>query len=306
MFRSPDADDTVRLRPAPRRTGLPAWLSLSGIGVLALAIPLWLALRPPFRVATEAEIFRHAASRFTVFRLRNDPEILVVDCPGLHAQGLMFDRIAALIEKAGAPRNHVLSESGLAATLLAARASIGTYYYGNDYPARALRRFFRLARAEHIPLNRQERLLRRIASRAGFLRPGAEGAVLSLPASGPGHRVSLHARAVILRHELSHGAFFTIASYRAFVRAFWNGVLTAPERAAFRAFLARQGYDPSDGTLIINETQAYLVFTPDPDFFRASAVGLPRARIAALRRRFIAAMPDFWLKRLATAKLPSG
>ncbi len=128
--------------------------------------------------------------------------------------------------------------------------------------------------------------------------------MISIPQAGSGHRVDLRARAVILRHELSHGAYYTIPAYHAFVHHFYNTVMTAPERAAFQAFLVRQGYDAGYHGLIVNETLAYLIFTRDKDFFRAGAVGLSRATIAALRSQFVATMPDFWLKPLASAPLP--
>ena len=292
---------------APRRGGRGKALAVAGGGLVALAIAVgaFLALRPrPPRLAGEAAIFHHVPKRFTVFRFRPDPRILVIDCPGLHQQGLMFDRIAALIEKAGVPKDRVLSEAQFAAVLARTHQTIGTYYYGNDYDAAALRRFYRLARAEGIGLTAQETRLRRIIRRAGFLAQGATGAVISLPRAGPGRRVGLRARAVILRHELSHGAYYTNAAYRRFVARFVGHDMTAAERQDFVAFLGRQGYDTGEHWLMVNETQAYLVFTPDREFFRASAVGLTPATVDALRRTFIASMPDFWLRRLATAPLP--
>ncbi|MDD2877746.1 MAG: hypothetical protein PHT60_10315 [Acidiphilium sp.] len=301
-------DDTVRVnRPVKKRGRFGVIvLTVAGVAVALVAAVLgWVAMRPaPFQLASEGQIFRHVSPHFTVFRFRDDPLVLVVDCPDLHAQGLMFDRVAALIEKADAPKDRVLSQAAFKAKLAAVDLTIGTYYYGDDYPAHALRQFFRLVRAEHLTLNLQERRLRAIAAQAGFLTPGANGAVISIPRAGPGHRVGWRARAVILRHELSHGAYFTNPVYRAFVHRFYNTVMTAAERAAFQDFLVRQGYDADYRGLIVNETLAYLIFTRDKDFFRAEAVGLPRATITALRAQFVATMPDFWLKPLATAPLP--
>lgn len=305
----PQADDTVRIIPQtrPRPSGRLRFAA-AGLVVLCLivgAILLW--PRPaPLPVAGESTIFHHVGRHFAVFRFADDRQVLVVDCPDLHAQGLMFDRIAALIEKSDAPKDHVISTAAFRAALVAADLTIGTYYYGDDYPARALRKFFRLAQAEHRHLNPQEQRLHEIAAAAGFLKPGAAGAVISIPQAGAGHRVGLRARAVILRHELSHGAYFTIPAYRAFVHHFYNTALTASEQAAFKNFLVRQGYDGDEHGLIVNETLAYLVFTRDKEFFRAEVVGMSDARVAMLRAEFIAMMPDIWLKPLATAPLPAG
>lgn len=304
----PTMDDTVRLSRPPRKSRAKPLLigAAALLALIILAIAGWLALRPtPYPLAGETTIFRHVSPHFTVFRFRDDPLILVVDCPDLHAQGLMFDRVAALIEKADAPKNRVLSEAAFHARLAAAKLTIGNYYYGNDYPAHALREFFRLAAAEHLALNPEETHLRAIAERSGFLRPGANGAIISIPQAGPSHRVSLRARAVILRHELSHGAYFTIPAYHRYVHHFYNTVMTPQEQQAFQSFLVRQGYDPGYHGLIVNETLAYLIFTRDREFFRASAVGLPPATITTLRRKFVAHMPDIWLKPLATAPLPT-
>jgi hypothetical protein len=305
----PQADDTVRIMPPARR--LPTrtqWFAGFGaiiLGLVVVVISLW--PRPaPLPVANESTIFHHVSRHFTVFRFGDDKQVLVVDCPDLHAQGLMFDRVAALIEKAGAPKDRVLSAAAFHSALVAADLTIGTYYYGDDYPARALRKFFRLAQAEHRQLNPQEQRLHEIAAAAGFLKPGAAGAVISIPQAGAGHRVGLRARAVILRHELSHGAYFTIPAYRAFVHHFYTTALTASEQAAFKNFLVRQGYDGDEHGLIVNETLAYLVFTRDKEFFRAEVVGMSDARVAMLRAEFIAMMPDIWLKPLATAPLPGG
>jgi hypothetical protein len=294
-------------RPQPRLNTSARLIAASGLGFVLIVIGgLWFASRPaPFPLANERVIFHHIGIDFTVFRYADDPLILVIDCPSLRAQGLMFDRVAALIEKADAPKDQILPMPAFKAKLVAAGLTIGTYYYGDDYPAKALRRFFRVADADHITLTAEEHHLHAIAQRSGFLKPGANGAIISIPQAGQHHRVGLKARAVILRHELSHGAYFTIPAYHAFVHHFYDTALTAPEQAAFKAFLVHQGYDGNDHGLIVNETLAYLIFTRDPDFFRADVVGMTPARVTALRSMFVAMMPDIWLKRLAGAPLPT-
>jgi hypothetical protein len=110
-------------------------------------------------------------------------------------------------------------------------------------------------------------------------------------------------RAVILHHELSHGAFYTTPAYEAYAVSFWNS-LTDADRAAFTGFLGRQGYDTANTNLMLNETQAYLIFTRDPRFFNGSVVGMSDEQIHTLRAGFIAGMPNFWLQPMANADLP--
>ena len=312
---SGDPDDTVPLgqlhsraagvRARPLVTRLAVALIVAIAAVTGIGIGAWMALRrPDYPKAGETVIFNHVGRHFTVFRFRDDPLILVIDCPDLQAQGMMFDRVAALIEKATTPRNRVLTAAAFRAVLAKANATVATYYYGDDYPAWALRKFFRLAQAEGIRLTADERRLRKIARREGFLRPGANGAVISIPQAQGSRRISWESRAVILRHELSHGAYFTIPSYRRFVHRFYNTQMTGAERNDFRNFLIHDGYDPHDRDLIVNETIAYMVFTRDPDYFNAQAVGLTDAQLTSLRQRFVAQMPHFWLRPMADAPQP--
>jgi hypothetical protein len=123
-------------------------------------------------------------------------------------------------------------------------------------------------------------------------------ALISLTAAGADPRVSQGARAAILRHELSHGEFFSNPAYAAYVHAFWLTALTAPERTAFRSFLAKDGYDTGNEELMYNEMQAYLMFTRDLHFFTASLAGLQPVRLVELQSRFLAGMPGGWLRDL--------
>jgi hypothetical protein len=106
------------------------------------------------------------------------------------------------------------------------------------------------------------------------------------------------ARATILHHELSHGAYFTDPAYAAYARDFWLNVLTEAQRAGFRRFLGSEGYDETNEDLMLNEAQAYLVHTPDPRYFRPVYAGLSDAEAARLRRIFLAGMPVDWLKTM--------
>jgi hypothetical protein len=94
------------------------------------------------------------------------------------------------------------------------------------------------------------------------------------------------ARQVILRHEIGHGRFFTEPGYAELALRVWRDLLTEAERAAFRRWLASEGYDATTETLMANEAQAYLLHTQDRRFFHAGLVGMEEADIARLRGLF--------------------
>ena len=153
-----------------------------------------------------------------------------------------------------------------------------------------------------MALNEAEKRLHELVVQAGLARAtGEPGALISLVRQVSDADLDPAARATILRHELSHGFYFTDPAYADFVHRFWNETMTAQDRAQFTAFLAKEGYDPALDDLIINETQAYLMYTPDPRFFnRARRSALPESRLEALRRLFLAEMPPGWLRDRTT------
>jgi hypothetical protein len=303
-------DDTVRVRPAPvMRRPKPRWWLYGGVAAVVLLGVAGGALayfgRAPeisIGVQSEAQIDAAQPCGIEVSRFSADPQIVVIDFPSLTVQGLMLDRVAALVEKAGLPRGRVLGDAALTQAIYNCGDTIESYYYGHDYQAADLRRFFALADADGVTLNKRELWLKGLLTQLGWMEPGAIGAIITLPASGG--PVDPGMRAVILHHELSHGAFYTDPAYAAYATAFWNS-LTSADRAAFTAFLGRQGYDAGNTRLILNETQAYLIFTRDPRFFNAAAVGMTDAAVANLRAGFIAGMPIFWLTPMANAALPN-
>lgn len=311
------SDDTVKIPrgkiPRGVHLGRRKFLKplLAGAGVALVPAGLagaWLGLRPalfkqpiPLGTQTEAEIDATTPCAISVSVFALDNAVVVIDFPDLASQGLTLDRVAALVEKAHLPRSRVLSDAELVQAIQASGDTIESYYYGHDYQAADLTKFFQLAASQNIQLNAHEIWLHGLLTQLGWLTPGARGAIISVPA--PGAVVTPDIRAVILHHEISHGAFYTDATYRAYAESFWYG-LTASARDAFTGFLGRQGYDTSNTELMLNETQAYLIFTRDPRFFNAAAVGMSDADIAQLRNVFISNMPDFWLRPLANGALP--
>jgi hypothetical protein len=251
----------------------------------------------PVRSADEAAILADRAETLTVFRFAPEPSVIVLDFPSLEQQGRMLDRVAALEEKAGLPRDRVLDDAALAAAIRSSGATVGSYYYGHDYRAAELVRFFALADRDHVALAPEEERLRALLRGFGWFAPGgARGALISLSRQGADPEITPAARATILHHELSHGAFFAEPAYADYTRAFWRGALTAAERDAVRRFLGWDGYDTADEELMLNEMQAYLMFTDDPHFFLPSNVGMTEARRAALRAAFRRDLPIGWLR----------
>ncbi len=262
------------------------------------AIQAPVAPPPAFALQTapEDEIRNHSADTLALFRFAANPNIVVLDFPTLLQQGLMLDRVAALVEKAGLPRDRVLSDPDLLAAIQQRGDTVETFYYGHDYPASALARFFQLADQDHVQLNAQEAKLRTLLNQLGWLKPGVDGALITIPRVGADANVTMAARATILRHELSHGEFFSDPAYADYVRRFWQTDLTEAERANVRRFLGSQEYDTSDEELMLNEMQAYLMFTRDPHFFKASDIGMTEERRAELQAAFLRGLDVPWLR----------
>jgi hypothetical protein len=252
--------------------------------------------------AREQDIIANQAASLSMFRLAENPAILVFDFPSLREQARMLNRVAVLVETRGQPRDRVLDDDALDKAIRSTGAEPDTFYDGHDYRAADLVRFFALADRDGVRLNPDELRLRDLVRAAGWTDPGAVGALISIPTLGVG--IDAAARRSILRHEISHGEFFTDPGYAAFTQSFWQTELSDAERAAFRRFLSKQEYDPTDETLMMNEMQAYLVHTADARFFTPELVGLTPERVAALRRRFIAGMPAGWLRDMTREHHP--
>ena len=270
---------------------------------------------PPAPHITDARLaeidgFRHSGT--AVYRLVENPRILLIDFPTLAEQGRAMNRLAALIEKSDMPHDRVLSEAEMATAI----PNPDTYYFAHDYAATSLARFFSLAEAETQPLNQQERDLLALLVGAHVIerarvrlrrRDAGDGGRHAGPGRRPGmpagETVDAALRDTMLHHEVSHGEFFTNPAYRAHCERFWRERLSEAERALFRSFLTGYGYDPADETLMINEMQAYLMHTPDPRAFSAALLHVTPEKLAELRRRFMDPQPP---TPLLGGKAPAG
>jgi hypothetical protein len=295
---APPASLPAAPAPLEAQQASPPASATASLQQAAISVPApKLRFSPP--LATEAEILADAPEQLSVYRFAPFPSVVVLQFPSLAEQARMLNRIAALIEKDGFPRDRVLAHDDLNTRIRASGVTPETFYYGHDYRAEDVVHFFALA----TELNSDEQLLHELVTRLGWHEHGPVEAVISLVRENAGSDIDRAARATILRHELSHGLYFTDPAYVGYCYRFWNEVLTARERGLFTAYLRREGYDPALTDLIVNETQAYLIHTSDPRFFRPADVGLTDARADELRRIFLAGMPQGWLRDAAFATL---
>ncbi len=290
-------DDTLRI-PPPAAATPPVSVALRiGAGIVALAVGAGVAAGwylagpatpPPAATArqsipalTEAGLLALRPAHAGMWRLRENPRVFVLLFPDLEQQGAALNRVAALIEKADLPRDRLLDDAELAAAIASGGDTPATWYYGHDYRAADLRRFFALAARDGVALNQAEVWVRdQLAAAEAVAGPGALALVST---AAPGPLLDAGMRAAVLRHEIGHGHYFTLPGLAAHVRAVWRDRFSPAERAAFRDFLAREGYDPANEDLLANETMAYLLFTPDPRFFAPDMVGMTEPAVERLR-----------------------
>lgn len=244
--------------------------------------------------AEECSLLAAHAPDTLLYRFAADPAIVVALFPSLHEQALTLNRVAVFLEYAGASRTRVLDDTSLRETIAQGHMQFDYFYDGHDYRAADLARFFATADADGVALNRSEKHLRAEIARVRASRLGF-GALISMPQAGV-DALDAPTRAAILRHELSHGLYFTDPAYAAMVAKFWQTTMTAQERANFRRFLGDGRYDTGNDDLIRNEMQAYLIHTRDARFFSPANAGLTDPQAASLRASFVAAMPKGWLR----------
>jgi hypothetical protein len=231
---------------------------------------------------------------------------MVLEFPNLAEQGAAMNRIAALVEKAGAPRDRVLNDGELHMLITGAGDNAETFYQGHDYVAEQIARFFTLAEAQGQAMNVHESQLRqllldkKVIAREGnrYTAQGLQAIVTFTAPQGDDPRTSQNEgvddrrRESVLVHELSHGLYFTSAEYRAHCSRFWRDSMTDDERRLMRRLLARMNYDPHNEDLLINEMQALLMHTPDTRAFAAVTLGVSEAQLVDLRARFRKNMPQ--------------
>jgi hypothetical protein len=239
-------------------------------------------LTPIVRADAAAIAVAAAGAEPGIFQLAGHPRVFILDFPGLTEQAAAMNRVAALLEKAGAPRDRVLSMPELEQLIAASNTTAEEFYVGHNYLLSDIRRFIALAFESGQVLTPAEQRLAGMVEAIAAAAPGPEPvAVLTIPNLGP--RMDAATRAAVLGHELGHGVYFTNPGYARHVHRLWHGSFTEAERAAFRRFLGSVGYDAQNEELMINEMQAYLLFTRDARFFAPAMVDMADARAEELR-----------------------
>ena len=261
----------------------------------------------PVPVMTLSELLATQTTGWRQARLRELPAVLAIEFPDLAEQGAAMNRIAALLEKAGAPRDRVLGDAELAALIKRSGDNSQTFYQGHDYDSAGLARFFARVTSQRLKLNASEERLRRELLAGGVLQ--ADGAVLKPAGDAPQALITFTStqpddpktpfdeavdavrRESVLRHEASHGRFYTQPSYREHCHKFWREAFNDAQRERFRVFLAGAGYNRDDEELMINEAQAFLLHTPDARAFTEGSIGASAGELEALRARFWRTLP---------------
>lgn len=251
--------------------------------------------------ATFEGILNFSSNKLIATYYASNHNILVLDFPSLWHQAKALNRVAALVEKTGTPRDRILGEDELIGYAAARGTPYNTFYYGHNYTASDMARFYNLAKVQELGLNRSEERLRRLLLDSGFIQLQSEKyrsgvpkmALISIVQASANENqgfseieVDRALRETTFLHELSHGEFYTNAQYRNYCIQFWRERMSKGERAAFRKFLAANDYEVANEDTMVNEMQAYLAHTIDPRAFSAALIGLSEQALEDLRQRF--------------------
>ncbi|MBU3695208.1 hypothetical protein [Dechloromonas sp.] len=244
----------------------------------------------------------------TIWQMAENPNVYVFDFPGLSFQGRSFNRITQFTEQQTTePYPKVLSNAELSRFIEAARRTQADFAFGHDVLVSELVQFFNYATRDKVELNQEEIFIRDFLTEQGLIRfwrgfyqaMRPDVVLLSIPQPQPRQAsepvVTVGARHAILLHELAHGEYYTNSHYQKFCQRFWYETLTEGQREAFKRFLSNFNYAVTNDELLINEMQAYLMFTPDPKSFSASKLGVSEAELQQMRSTFKRGSPPIRL-----------
>ncbi len=273
------------------------------LGIMFLSSAWAVAPATALKVGDFNNIEAAQSKELVIWRYAKNPDIYIFDYPNLTQQGMAFNRVTQLTEQVNVAYKHVLTKAEIEDYLISIKRTRATLAYGNDVQISNLVLFFNLAENDNVELNIEEAKLLDFVLSQGLvkvwrkfyqaIKPNA--VILSIPqvqenrADEPA--VNALVRRTVLSHELSHGEFFSNEYYSKYCIQFWNNVLTDEQKEAFKQFLLKYNYSVSNGELLVNETQAYLMFTPDPSSFSAEKLGVKVEELKEMRTAFRKGMP---------------
>ncbi|QLH48984.1 MAG: hypothetical protein HWD57_03735 [Candidatus Accumulibacter cognatus] len=254
------------------------------------------------------QVLETRSGELTVWQIADNPDIYIFDFPGLTYQGRSFNRITQFTEQQTTEAYpKVLGNQELARYVEAARRTQADFAFGHDVLISELVQFFNFSLRDKIELNPEEIAIREFLIEQGLARfwrgfyqamkPGV--VVLAIPQTQDRKvgepMVSPGARYAILLHELAHGEYYTNPHYAKYCQRFWHETLTEYQRELFKRFLMNFNYAVNHEELLINEMQAYLMFTPDPKSFSARKLGVSDAELQSMRETFRRGSPPIRL-----------
>lgn len=250
-----------------------------------------------------SDILDFESNQTVVWKYIGMSNVYLIDFNSLLAQGRTFNRLTHLTEQAFEPYKQVLTEQELSARLAAVSRTMENMAFGHDVLFDETAFFFNLAKRDNIQLFQEEKNLLQfliekkalVEWRGIYSAPIPNGVVLSAPQvqkkSDGSFLVSPLARKTILAHELSHAEYYTNPYYAEYCRRYWSDSLNDELRGKFLEFLKKYNYSLYGIELVINEMQAYLMFTPDPKSFNARLLGVSDNVLMAMRTAFTKGKP---------------
>lgn len=279
-----------------------ARMSIARVGLFVLASVsaiLAQAAPPPPVGGNFSQIVGTRTGQLTVWQNLDNPRIFVFDFPGLALQGRTFNRITQFTEQqTSEPYPRVLTAEEMNQRLAAARRTESDFAFGHDVMVHELVTFFNFAARDKVPLSQEEQGLKEFLMAQGMIREWRgflqsvqpNNVILSVPQTqdktGSEPLINSTARYAILLHEMAHGEYYTNPYYEQYCQRFWQESLTDAQREAFKAFLGKYNYSTVNDSLLVNEMQAYLMFTPDPSSFSARKLGVSAQELEAMREAF--------------------
>ncbi len=268
------------------------------VGFAVLASASWTASALDLLTGDFQTILNSRNNGLVVWQYADNANIYVFDFPNLTQQGRTFNRVTHLTEQFNEPYKRVLSIDEILKYMEAVRRTQADFAFGHDVLVSELVLFFNLAERDKLELFAEEVVLRDFAIGQGLMKVWRgiyqalkpDVVILSIPQIQEKRenepRVSELARRAIFTHEISHGEYYANPYYAKYCQRFWFQVLNDEQREVFKNFLSKYNYAVNEEELLINEMQAYLLFTPDPNSFSAKRLGIKEEELEAMRNAF--------------------